>query len=150
MGIKFDDEHFYVQHGSYIQKEFFINKRQIITELYNRHEQERYRDFNKFYLRDSNIVIFVYSITSRYSFEDLNSFIKMAEESNRNNFKGVIIGKKIDLYDNEEVSEKEAKDFAQNHNYEFYLTSAKRFPIETKNIIEKIIKDYIVNLTYEN
>ena len=73
----------------------------------------------------------------------------MAEERNFNNFKGVIIANKSDLFLKEEVSEKEARDFAKNHYYQFYYTSAKNEPIKAKNVIEKIIKDYISSSYYD-
>ena len=143
MGIQFNDKNFYVQNGTYIKKKFFINKKEITAQLWNTTGQERFWSLNKIFLKDSNIIIFVYSIESRYSFENLDSFIKMAEDINGNNFLGVIFANKFDLFEKEEVNEEEARDFAKNHNYVFYYTSAIMSQINIKNIIEEIIKDYI-------
>ena len=149
MGIQFNDKNFYVQNGTFVEKKFFIIKKEMTADLWNIISQEKFWSLNKIFLGNSNIIIFVYSIASKKSFENLNYLIEMAIERNDTNFQGIIIGNKKDLFDNEQVSENEARDFAKNHNYKFYLTSAKEDPITTKNIIEEIIKNYISSLYYE-
>ena len=80
MGVQSDDDSFYVQPGSYIEKKFFINKKVITAQLWNTSGQEKFWYFNKIFLKDSNIVIYHYSIESKQSFEDLKCFIEDAEE----------------------------------------------------------------------
>ena len=144
MGVQSDDNSFYVQPGSYIEKKFFINKKVITAQLWNTSGQEKFWYFNKIFSKDSNIVIYHYSIESKQSFEDLKCFVEDAEEWSEVSSKGIIIANKKYLLENEESNEEETRAFAKNHNYEFYLTSDKEDPINIKNFIEEVIKNYFL------
>ena len=94
--------------------------------------QERFRSINKIFYHDAKIVIFVYDITSRKTFDEIKSFWqKEVTESNPDacNFlyKFLVYGlaaNKSDLYDKSTVSEDEARRFAREINAVFSSTSA--------------------------
>ena len=123
---------------------FFVNHREIKVGLWNGPGQERYRSLMKFFLNDTNILIFVYDITMKNSFDHLNELIEEAKDKLGNNFIGAIVANKSDLYDEEAVSEKEARIFAKEQNYKFYLVSAKESPQSFINCLDELVKDYIL------
>ena len=98
----------------------------------------------RYYLKDTNIIIFVYDITRKSSFDLLNMLIKEAKDKFGNNFIGAIIANKSDLYDEEAVREEEARLFAKEQNYKFYLVSALESPQSFINCLDELVKDYIL------
>ena len=76
-----------------------INNKQFVIELWNGPGQEKFRSLGKIFIKNSDIMIFVYDITKRESFNDLKDYhIPAAYKILGNNFKGVIVANKSDLY----------------------------------------------------
>ena len=69
----------------------------------------------------------LYSTTSRGSFERIKKFVEQVKRiKNNENFSNiVIVGNKIDLEMNREVTTEEGKTLAKEYNFDFYETSAK-------------------------
>ena len=59
--------------------------------------QERFRSLGPMYTRGSNVVIFVYDVTKKSSFEYLSTRIKETKEQITTAFVGMILGNKTDL-----------------------------------------------------
>jgi ABC-type antimicrobial peptide transport system permease subunit len=88
--------------------------------------QEKYRSFTNLFFKNANIVILVYDITNKKSFEEIKNYWYKETLDNITN-KDVIlalIGNKTDLYENEQVSDEEGKKFAKQINAIFKTTSA--------------------------
>ena len=88
--------------------------------------QEQLRTINKLFYNNSKIVIFVYDITNLKSFEDLKEWAN--EIDNQLGLKNVIkgvVGNKIDLFQNEEVSDELGENFAKSLGALFLQVSAK-------------------------
>ena len=81
----------------------------------------------KFFIKDAKIIVLVYDITRKDSFDNLKNY--WYKELNENGPQDVLIGiagNKSDLYDIEDVSEQEAREFAKSIGAIFCLTSAER------------------------
>ena len=87
--------------------------------------QERFKSIAINYFRNSHGFIFVYDITNRESFENLNNWIELAFSNNQNSIINFLIGNKSDLNDERKVSEDEGKQFAIQKKFVFMETSAK-------------------------
>ena len=98
----------------------------------------------KLFFKVNDIFIFVYDITSKYSYDNLDYFIKMAKDILGNKFIGAIVANKSDLDYEEQVDEKQGKIFAKKHNYKFYLVSAKDNPQKFINCLDELVKDDIL------
>ena len=93
-------------------------------------------------MRDSKIIIFVYDITSLYTFKELKYWFKTTKEVLGDSLILGIAGNKTDLYVNGTVNEEQAREFAKENNAIFRLTSAKT----NSNInffLEDLLKEYI-------
>jgi small GTP-binding protein len=104
--------------------------------------QERYRSMTKLFLKGANIVIFVYDITKKSSFIELNYWVKIVEEELGDDPILGVCANKIDLFSMEEVNAKEGQEFANKINALFVETSAKEDPISFNNFIIKLLKQY--------
>ena len=88
--------------------------------------QERYRSLTKIFFQGAKMVILVYDITIKETFDSLkkNWYPLIKETSDPNVLIG-IAGNKSDRYDEEAVSEQEAREFAESIGAVFSLISAQ-------------------------
>ena len=101
-------------------------KKTITLDIWDTAGQEKYKALTKFFYKDAAIAILVYDITQKDSFESIKSY--WYEQVKENGEKTVvlgIVGNKSDLYEQEEVPENDAREFAQSIGAIFALTSAK-------------------------
>ena len=78
------------------------------------------------FYKDSLIVLLVYDITNRESFEDLKSLWYNDLKRYGEKYSVLaVVGNKSDLFENEVVSEEEGRKFAEEKNAEFMLVSSK-------------------------
>ena len=100
--------------------------KQIKFDIWDTVGQEKYRSLAKIFYKDAKVIIFVYDITTDYSFNELKQYWY---EETKSNSEGspiwAVVGNKIDLYENQKVTNNEGKDFADKIGAIFQTTSAK-------------------------
>ena len=113
--------------GTFTTKTIKCSNGKILKlEIWDTAGQERYRSVTKMFYKDANAVVLVYDITSKYSYEELQSYwIEQVKESCPKNIILAIIANKSDLVEHEQVDEGEARKYAQELNALFAVTSAK-------------------------
>jgi GTPase SAR1 family protein len=67
----------------------------------------------------------VYDVTQRSSFESLNKWMGEVRDSTNNKYFVVLLGNKIDLEDERNVSVMEGEQYAEENGFKFFETSAK-------------------------
>ena len=98
----------------------------LLLDVWDTAGQERYKSLTKFFYKDAAVAILVYDITRKETFNSLkNYWYSQVKENARDNIVLGIAGNKCDLYEKEEVSEAEAREFAVNIGAIFKLTSAQ-------------------------
>ena len=128
---------------SYIQKIIKKNNKEYKVNLWDTIGQEKYRSLTKIFVKDSNIVIFIYDITKRETFESLKYWKSQIDQILGNNITLGVVGNKIDLYLEEKVQESEGKEFAASIGAKFTVASAKDNPKEFATYIEEIFEEYL-------
>ena len=109
--------------------------------------QEKYHSITNLFIKGSDIIILVYSINSRSSFDGLNFWCNSVKEKiERDNYILAIVGSKCDLTDNEEVSEEEGRKFAKENNAIFKLVSAKIDPNGINKLFDCLWNEYILKI----
>ena len=97
----------------------------INYEIWDTAGQEKYRSINKIFYQDAAVVILVYDITRKDSFEALkNYWYTEVKDNSPKNVIIVIAANKSDLYEYEEITEDEGNEFATSINAIFQQTSA--------------------------
>jgi len=142
-GIQFDSELKPTITSSYVEKEFYINQQKYLVKLWDTAGMEKYRTLNKLFYKNSKIVIFVYDITRKESFEELNFWTNEIKKELGENLILGIVGNKIDLVEIEQVDESLARDYAKNINADFKLVSAKDNPRIFISFLEELLNKYI-------
>ena len=98
----------------------------LVLDIWDTAGQEKYKSLTKFFYKDAVMVILVYDITRKESYDNLKNFwYKEIKDNGEKDIVLGIAGNKSDLYDEEAVSEQEARDFAKSINAIFALTSAQ-------------------------
>ena len=108
----------------------------IRFEIWDTAGQEKYRALTKIFYKDAGVAILVYDITRKESFDEIKEYwYNQIKECAPKNIVIGIAANKCDLYDNEQVSEDEARNFANEIGAVFKLTSAS-----TNQGIEELFK----------
>lgn len=113
--------------ASYISKtlNFQEQQRSIKFDIWDTAGQEKYRSLAKVFYKDAMIIIFVYDITSKSSFDEIKNFwYKQIKDNILCPPIYAVAANKSDLYESEKVDEKEAKEFADQIGAIYKATSA--------------------------
>jgi small GTP-binding protein len=142
--LKYFDDKFYENSISTIgidfkTKFFVFNGVKVKVNYVDTAGQERFQSISANYLKNSNGIMFVYSIDNRQSLVKLNEWMKTVAGSQK---PIVLIGNKCDL-ENRDVDTQEGEEYAKKYNCKFYETSAK-----TGQNVNEVFHD-IALLTYE-
>ena len=123
---KFDTDSFSTEGVSYSKKEYKYKDKILQLDLWDTAGQEKYRSLGKHFYKDSFIVILVYDIIVRESFNNLKNIWLDDITNFGEEYKVLaIVGNKCDLYEQEAVSEEEARQFAKEHDAIYMTVSAK-------------------------
>ena len=116
-----------VTYGAYFSnKTIIVDGYKINFEIWDTAGQERYRSMNNIFYKDAYICLMVYDITNKITFNCLKDY--WYEAVSENGMRGIIFGiagNKNDLFEDEDISEKEVQEFSNSINACFKLTSAK-------------------------
>ena len=101
-----------------------LDKR-ITFDIWDTAGQEKYKSLTRIFFQGAKIAILVYDITRKESFANMKTcwYNDIKKHGDPDIIIG-IAGNKCDLYEYEEVPEKEAREFAKSIDAVFYLTSA--------------------------
>ena len=143
VGLPFNKNEKSTISNTFVTKVLKIDKKDYSIDLWDTAGQEKYYNITKIFFKGSQIVIFVYDITSKESFEGLKKWIEMAEQIVDGKYVCGIVGNKNDLYLRAQVDEKTAREFAESKNFKFKLVSALNDPKSFQEFLEDLTKDYI-------
>ena len=109
----------------YFCKNINVEGYNIDLEIWDTAGQEQYRSINTLFFKNTYMCILVYDITSQKSFESLRNYWydSVIENSSQDVIVG-IAGNKCDLYEQEDVDEKEVNEFCDSIGAIHVLTSA--------------------------
>jgi len=131
-------------------KRININGIDISLQIWDTAGQERFRGITKNFMKGADGIIYVYDITKKSSFESLKNWIFQSEEATEG-FKKIIIGNKIDLDKERQITKESLDKFCQSRNIKGMEVSAKNdvnvnecFETLAKLIIEGKSKEQLI------
>ena len=112
--------------ASYFQKFIEIDGKSISVDIWDTAGQEKYRSMGKMFYKEAHIVLFIYDITNKESFKELQEvWYNELTENGEKNVVFVVVGNKSDLFLNEQVKEEDAREWAEQIGALYSLVSAK-------------------------
>ncbi len=127
----------------YFEKNLEIENRKVLLDIWDAAGQEKFRSLGKHFYKDADIVCLVYDITSLESFKDLQEiWYKDLQTFGEKYTVLAVVGSKSDCYENEEVPEDEARNYADKINAIYMQTSAKTGN-KIENLFEALVRKYL-------
>ena len=142
-GIKFENNVESTLTPESCSKDLKINGSNFLINIWDTAGQEKYRSMTKIFLKGTKIVILVYDITNKNSFDELNFWIKSVEELLGTEPTLGLVGNKIDLFDKQQVSKEEGKKLANEIGAVFAETSAKEDAKGFQDYITKLVETFL-------
>jgi len=143
VGQKFDPDSITTWAPTNVTKEYVYNNKKYLFNLWDTIGQELYRSLSKIFFKDSDIVVLVYDITSRKSFEELEYWHETVQKELSGNYVLALVGNKSDLFTQEQVTEEEGRNYAEKIGAKFKLTSAKNEAANFVRFLEETFEDYL-------
>ena len=109
----------------FLNKTVNINGQEIHLVLYDTAGQEKFRSLIPMYIREAQIILLIYDITSKDSFESIPKWFSDVLNVKNDEAIFALVGNKIDLNDKRVVSFEEGKKLANEKNIIFEEVSAK-------------------------
>jgi len=139
----FDSDKISTLTSSFVDKYIEIKKKKYHVELWDTAGQEKYRSLTKIFVKDSRIVIFVYDITTRASFEEIDYWVTTVKEILGEGPVYGLIGNKKDLFIKEEIDEDTGRNKANEIGAIFKLTSAKTERAAINDYMNELLEEFL-------
>ncbi|KAJ3433925.1 ras-related protein rab-5c [Anaeramoeba flamelloides] len=111
--------------ASFLTKELSIENLKYKLQIWDTAGQERYSSMAPMYYRSASGAIIVYDITDSESFITAKKWVKELQQMGPIDVKMAIVGNKVDLSNDRQVSIEEVKEYAESSGALFFETSAK-------------------------
>jgi len=104
---------------------FYVDDKSVKLQIWDTAGQERFKSICRSYYKGSHGVIFVYDITDRQSFRDIEHWVEDVERLAGKEINKILIGNKCDNESDRKVTYEEGKQLAEELGMKFVETSAK-------------------------
>lgn len=140
--------------ANYSQKIYQNNNQKLRLNIWDTAGQEKFRALGRNFYKNSYIICLIFDITCRQTFENIKEiwYPEIKQYGEKYNILS-IVGNKCDLFEEEEVKEEEARDFANQIGGQYFLVSAKNgngidvmFKTLANNFLNASFKDKIDEL----
>ena len=144
LGQPFQKEKISTLISSYYESEIIIQNKKYVYTLWDTAGQEVYRSLNKSFITDSKIVILVFAINNRKSFEEIDYWINSVKESlEENKYIMALVANKSDLFDEQEIPDEEIMKKGEELGIKVKITSALEDAIGFKIFLKELLKDFV-------
>ena len=142
-GYQFNSDSLTTKACSFIQKVYNKHNANYTVNIWDTIGQEKFKSLTRIFVKESKIVILVYDITNKDSFDSLPFWKGLVDDILSESPILGIVGNKMDLYYNEQVKENELEEYANKIGAKFLLTSAKNDPDSIGIFIGDLLDDYL-------
>ena len=125
----------------YYSKNEEINNQTIQVKLWDTAGQERFKALTQNYFRNAEGVLLAFDVTNEESFNNLKDWInsiKINMEAKNIFLPLIVVGNKIDMENERDITKEDAENFASENKYKYFETSAK-----TGEGVDEAVKELI-------
>ena len=144
MGKPFDKNENSTITSSYYENDITVNNKKYLYYLWDTAGQEVYRSLNKIFIKESKIIIIVFAINSKESYDQIDFWMNYSKEIlGSDNYIFALVANKSDLYEHQIISDKEIVKKAEELQVKYKITSAAIDGIGFKDFLDELLIDYI-------
>ena len=145
IGKEFDSNIAATLTNSYCESQVNLGDKQYKFFLWDTAGQEKYRSLNQLFIKDSKVILIVFSIVSKESFQQVDFWYKYVKDLlGEDDYIIALVANKSDLYEAEDVvGDDEIKEKAKELGIKFKVTSALTDAKGFRNFLNEILGDYI-------
>ena len=130
--------------SSFYQNEKIIQDKKYTYALWDTAGQEEYRSINKSFVKNSQIVIIVFAINERKSFEEVDFWVNYVKDIlEKDKYILALVANKSDLIDKQEVPDDEIMKKGETLKAKVKITSALEDAIGFKIFLKELLKDFV-------
>jgi len=119
----------------------------IALQIWDTCGQEVFQSVISHFYKKASMAILVYSIADKKTFTDLNKWLEEIKNNADPDIKIALVGNKIDLQDNRDVTKEEALEFKEQHNLDLVFESSAKHGDNSRDIFfettKMLYRDYI-------
>ena len=141
-GQQFTENSFTTTTSSFVDKYMSVKNKKYRLEIWDTAGQEKFRSLTKIFIKDAKIVIFVYDITTKKSFEEVDFWVKTVKDILGTEPVFGLAGNKKDLFQFEQVEEEAGHEKAKEIGAQFKLTSAKTGS-GINDFMQSLLEEYV-------
>jgi len=138
----------------FMSKTLIIDKSPVKLQIWDTAGEERFQSLGVAFYRGADCCVFVYDITQRKSFASLDyyrdEFLVQTSAREANDFPFMLLGNKMDLASNRQVSVKKAKTWCEENNDIPYFEVSAKDGINVDEAFETIARDTLLRLCKED
>jgi len=142
---KFENNNISTIGSTFVIKELQRDNITYKLNIWDTSGQEKYRSVTKLFVQGAKIIILVYSIDNKESFDILDFWHKSILEisEGEENIVLAIVGNKSDMFEDAVITEEEGKKYADGKNAIFKLVSAKDDPKGISSLFDTLLDELI-------
>ena len=119
-----------------------INGKKVKYLIWDTAGEDRMKTMTYAYYRGCHVVLIVYDVTSKKSFENVTTWVECVDKFAKTNVLRILVGNKTDLEDKRVISKEEGKKLAEENGLKFYEISAKTMN-GLVEMFEDVAKEYV-------
>ena len=140
---RFDSNYFTTYSSTFLSKIFEYKGKKYNINIWDTVGQEKFRSLTKIFIKGTKICLFVYDITNKKSFDEINYWLEQAKSIAEKDVVFGMAGNKSDLILKQQVDDKVAMNFANENDIIFGTTSAAKNKSSVDTLIDKLIIKYL-------
>jgi small GTP-binding protein len=114
------------------------NDATVIFNIWDTAGQEKYRSLAPMYFSGAHLAVLVFDVTQSQTFTVLREFVDLMHQRAPNDCMYILVGNKIDLADQRQISSKEAEEYRLQIGAEFYFETSALKGSGIKEMFQKI------------
>lgn len=102
-----------------------IDGKTVNLQIWDTAGQERFRTITTSYYRSADAILLVFDLADERTFQNLDAWLEDVRLYASRSVEICLIGNKVDLQEERMIDFKDAKAYADKHNFQYFETSAK-------------------------
>ena len=119
-----------------------INGKKVKYLLWDTAGEERMKTMTYSYYRGCHVILVVYDVTDRKSFQNVTTWVECIDKFAKSNVLIILVGNQTDLEDKRIISKEEGKSLAEQNGLKYYEISALKIT-GLHEMFEDIAKEYV-------